>query len=194
MLFQLEADEELNQIGNDPNNIAFDLFEVRAETLFWAVLGRSQHSFSWHLIFNLFKVKNGRSDDVRWEEKKEEEVRRAEEEQVEDLKEFVNLKLPGAFMGLQKVNVCNCSFVWSKGSLQILHSDPKLWCPSSSWNMCFLVILSSYSGGGQWRWGWTRPRYASMGTCKASISGVLQPGFSFHFPHVFLLNSLRRDH
>ena len=71
-------------------------------------------------------MKNGRSDDVRWEEKKEEEVRKAEEEQVEDLKEFVNLKLPGAFMGLQKVIVSNCSLVWSKGSLQILHSDPKL--------------------------------------------------------------------
>ena len=67
---------------------------------------------------------------MRWEEKKEEEVRKAEEEQVEDLKEFVNLKLPGAFMGtsfgLQKVIICNCALVWSKGSLQILHSDPKL--------------------------------------------------------------------
>ena len=58
------------------------------------------------LIFNLFEVKNGRNDDVGWEEK-EEEVRKAEQEQVEDLKELVNLKLPGAFMGtslgLQKV-------------------------------------------------------------------------------------------
>merc|ERR1719239_1992037 len=38
-----------------------------------------------------------------------EEVRKAEKEQVEDLKEFVNLKLPGAFMatslGLQKVEI-----------------------------------------------------------------------------------------
>merc|ERR1711971_861982 len=66
---RLEADEELNLIGSDPNNIAFDLFEV----------------------------KNGRSDDVRWEEEKE-EVKKAEQEQVDDLKEFVNLKLPGAFM------------------------------------------------------------------------------------------------
>ena len=38
LLFQLEADEELNQIGNDPNNIAFDLFEVRAETLCFSCL------------------------------------------------------------------------------------------------------------------------------------------------------------
>merc|ERR1719201_2394656 len=59
---RLEADEELNLIGSEHNNIAFDLFEV----------------------------KNGRSDDVRWEEK---------EEEVKDLKELVNLKLPGAFMG-----------------------------------------------------------------------------------------------
>ena len=49
----------------------------------------------------MFKVKNGRSDDVRWED--EDEVRKAEEQQAEDLKEFVNLKLPGAFTGLQKV-------------------------------------------------------------------------------------------
>ena len=51
-------------------------------------------------------MKNGRNDDVAWEE---EEVRKAEQEQVEDLKEFVNLKLPGAFMGaslgLQKVTL-----------------------------------------------------------------------------------------
>merc|ERR1712088_980619 len=65
---RLEADEELNLIGSEHNNIAFDLFEV----------------------------KNGRNDDVRWEEK---EVRKAEQEQVKDLKEFVNLKLPGAFVG-----------------------------------------------------------------------------------------------
>ena len=41
---------------------------------------------------------------MRWEEK-EEEVRKAEQEQVDDIKEFVNLKLPGAFVGtsLQKV-------------------------------------------------------------------------------------------
>merc|ERR1712037_263487 len=65
---RLEADEELNLIGSEHNNIAFDLFEV----------------------------KHGRNDDVRWEEK---EVRKAEQEQVKDLKELVNLKLPGAFMG-----------------------------------------------------------------------------------------------
>merc|ERR1711990_1283624 len=72
---RLEADEELNLIGSEHNNIAFDLFEV----------------------------KNGRNDDVRWED--EDEVRKAEEQQAEDLKEFVNLKLPGAFTGLQKVEV-----------------------------------------------------------------------------------------
>merc|ERR1712183_743624 len=73
---RLEADEELNLIGSEHNNIAFDLFEV----------------------------KNGSNDDVRWEEK---EVRKAEQEQVDDIKEFVNLKLPGAFVGtsLQKVDV-----------------------------------------------------------------------------------------
>ena len=46
-----------------------------------------------------------------WEEK-EEEVRKAEQEQVKDLKELVNLKLPGAFvgtsLGLQKVT-CSAS-------------------------------------------------------------------------------------
>ena len=46
-----------------------------------------------------------------WEEK-EEEVRKAEQEQVKDLKELVNLKLPGAFMGtslgIQKVT-CSTS-------------------------------------------------------------------------------------
>merc|ERR1712088_91837 len=77
---RLEADEELNLIGSEHNNVAFDLFEV----------------------------KNGRNDDVGWEEK-EEEVKKAEQEQVKDLKELVNLKLPGAFMGtslgLQKVEL-----------------------------------------------------------------------------------------
>ena len=79
-----------------------------------------------------------------------------------------------------------CALVWSQASLQILHNDPKLWCPSSSWNMCCLVILSCCSGGGQWGWGWSRYRDASVGTCKASVSGILQPGFSFHSPHVLL--------
>merc|ERR1719210_2797999 len=75
---RLEADEELNLIGSEDNNVAFELYEV----------------------------KNGRTDDVMWEfglgdvkRGEEEEVREAEEKQIEDLKALVTLKLPGAFMG-----------------------------------------------------------------------------------------------
>merc|ERR1711962_1331751 len=76
---RLEADEELNLIGSEDNNVAFELYEV----------------------------KNDRTDDVMWEfglgdvkrGEKEEEVREAEEKQIKDLKALVNLKLPGAFMG-----------------------------------------------------------------------------------------------
>jgi len=80
---RLEADEELNLIGSEDNNVAFELYEV----------------------------KNGRTDDVMWEfglgdvkrGEKEEEVREAEEKQIKNLKALVNLKLPGAFMGESEV-------------------------------------------------------------------------------------------
>merc|ERR1712109_314365 len=76
---RLEADEALNLVGSEHNNVDFELYEV----------------------------KNGRTDDVMWEfglgdvkrGEKEEEVREAEEKQIKDLKALVNLKLPGAFMG-----------------------------------------------------------------------------------------------
>merc|ERR1711990_1185804 len=68
---RLEADEALNLVGSEHNNVDFELYEV----------------------------KNGRTDDVMWEfglgdvkrGEEEEEVREAEEKQIKNLKALVNL-------------------------------------------------------------------------------------------------------
>ena len=94
LLLQLEADEELNLIGSEDNNVAFELYEV--SELFEVcvsikLFGRSSTEKVWLCQHQDHQqVKNGRTDDVMWEfglgdvkrGEKEEEVREAEEKQV----------------------------------------------------------------------------------------------------------------
>ena len=94
-LLQLEADEALNLVGSEHNNVDFELYEV--SELFEVcvnikLFGRSSTEKVWLCQHQDHQqVKNGRTDDVMWEfglgdvkrGEKEEEVREAEEKQVD---------------------------------------------------------------------------------------------------------------